>query len=66
MGFPAENTRFVKAPEGIMIKPEEMTVTVLAGTTVSELHTELEKHGQRTCLPDRGGTIGGAIAVGET
>ena len=65
-GFPAENTRFVKAPEGIMkVKPEEMTVTVLAGTTVSELHTELEKHGQRTCLHDRGGTIGGAIAVGE-
>ena len=42
-----------------------MIVTALAGTTVAELHKELGRFGQRTCLPERGGTIGGAIAVGE-
>ena len=65
-GFPSENTRFVKAPEGILsAKPDEMIVTVLTGTSVAELHKELGQLGQRTCLPDRGGTIGGALAVGE-
>ena len=42
-----------------------MIVTARAGTTVEDLHTHLKEHGQRTSLPDRGGTIGGAIAVGE-
>jgi glycolate oxidase FAD binding subunit len=65
-GLPSENTRLLKAPKGILsAKPEEMTVTVLAGTPVSELHKELQTLGQRTCLPDRGGTVGGALAVGE-
>lgn len=42
-GFPSENTRFIKAPKGILsAKPEEMTVTVLTGTPVSELHKELQ------------------------
>lgn len=65
-GLPPENTRLLKAPKGILsAKPEEMTVTVLTGTPVSELHKELQTLGQRTCLPDRGGTVGGALAVGE-
>ena len=42
-----------------------MIVTARAGTTVADLHAHLKKHGQRTSLPDRGGTIGGAIAVGK-
>ena len=65
-GFPQKDTRFVKAPEGILsAKPDEMIVTALTGTTVAELHKELGRLGQRTCLPERGGPIGGAIAVGE-
>ena len=65
-GFPQKDTRFVKAPEGILsAKPDEMIVTALTGTTVAELHKELGRLGQRTSLPERGGTIGGAIAVGE-
>ena len=61
-GFPQKDTRFVKAPEGILsAKPDEMIVTALTGTTVAELHKELGRFGQRTCFPERGGTIGGAI-----
>ena len=45
--------------------PEEMTVKVRAGTTVMELHKHLKENGQRTSLPERGGTVGGSIAVGE-
>lgn len=56
----------VKAPAGILeYRPEEMTVRVRAGTTVRDLHAQLTASGQRTALPDRGGTVGGAIAVGE-
>ena len=42
-----------------------MTILVRAGTTVADLHATLAEHGQRTGLPERGGTIGGALAVGE-
>ena len=42
-----------------------MTVRVRTGTTVEELHTELAARGQRTPLVERGGTVGGALAVGE-
>lgn len=59
-------TYLVKAPLGILEhRPEEMTVRVRAGTTVAELHAELASRGQRTALARRGGTIGGALAVGE-
>ena len=62
----AEHTRLVRAPVGIIsYQPEEMTVRVRAGTTVEELHAELAAAGQRTALPERGGTIGGALMVGE-
>lgn len=61
-----EGARLVQAPSGIVAYvPDEMTVTVRAGTTVADLHTELAEKGQRTALPERGGTVGGAIAVGE-
>ena len=62
----AEDARVVAAPSGIVaVQPDEMTVRVLAGTPVAELHAELAAVGQRTGLPDRGGTVGGALAVGE-
>ena len=58
--------RLLNAPTGIVeYRPEEMTVQVRAGTSVAELHAELAAKGQRTALPERGGTIGGALAVGE-
>lgn len=62
----AADARVLAAPAGIVgYAPSEMTVQVRAGTTVAELSTELAAHGQRTALPDRGGTVGGAVAVGE-
>lgn len=65
-GALAERTEVVAAPTGIVAyAPEEMTVRVRAGTTVAELDAELALGGQRTALPDRGGTVGGALAVGE-
>lgn len=65
-GALADDTRVVAAPAGIVAhNPGEMTVRVRAGTPVADLHAELAGSGQRTALPDRGGTVGGAIAVGE-
>ncbi len=62
----AEGTRLVRAPQGIVAyAAEEMTVKVRAGTSVCDLDEELAAHGQRTSLPDRGGTVGGAVVVGE-
>jgi glycolate oxidase FAD binding subunit len=56
----------VKAPAGIVEhRPEEMTVRVRVGMGVDELHHELAARGQLTALPRRGGTVGGALAVGE-
>lgn len=65
-GPSAAGTRLVAAPRGIVaIDPSEMTVRVLAGTPVAELHQALAAVGQCTGLPERGGTVGGALAVGE-
>lgn len=62
----APGTRLVSAPSGIVTyQPAEMIAQVRVGTSVAELHDELAAAGQRTALPDRGGTIGGALAVGE-
>ncbi len=62
----AEGTRLVHAPTGVVeYKPEEMTVCVRAGTTVADLEAALSEAGQRSALPMRGGTVGGAVAVGE-
>ncbi|MDH3295232.1 MAG: FAD-binding protein [Acidimicrobiia bacterium] len=58
--------REVHAPKGIVAYiPEEMTVTVRAGTAVAGLSEALAERGQRCALPERGGTVGGAVAVGE-
>jgi len=63
----AADVRVVTAPTGIpQYRPEEMTVRVRTGTTVEELHRTLAEAGQRTALPERGGTVGGALAVGES
>jgi glycolate oxidase FAD binding subunit len=65
-GRPSPGVRLVRAPTGIVDhQPEEMTVTVRAGTPVAELHAVLAERGQRTALPERGGTVGGALAAGE-
>jgi glycolate oxidase FAD binding subunit len=69
LGGPIEaRARELRAPVGIVsYRPDEMTVEVRAGTRVSDLHDELEQAGQRTALPVRpGGTVGGALAVGES
>ncbi len=67
-GEPTSDTREVNAPAGVVaFEPAEMTVRVRAGTTVSELHQQLAGAGQRTALPEReGGTVGGALMVGES
>lgn len=66
-GPPESGARLVRAPGGIVEHlPEEMTVRVRAGTTVEDLHAALARAGQRTALPERGGTVGGALAVGES
>ncbi len=65
-GAPAQGTRLVRAPAGVVEhRLEEMTVRVLAGTSVAALHALLAEAGQRSALPERGGTVGGALAVGE-
>jgi glycolate oxidase FAD binding subunit len=62
----AEGSRIIEAPAGVVdYIPEEMVVTVRAGTPVAELAAVLAERGQRCALPDRGGTVGGAIAVGQ-
>jgi glycolate oxidase FAD binding subunit len=59
-------TRLVVAPAGVIeCRPEEMTVRVLAGTPVEQMEEALAECGQRSALPSRGGTVGGALAVGE-
>ncbi len=63
----APGTRTVRAPTGIVAyTPDEMTVTVRAGTPVADLRAALAERGQRTALPERGGTVGGAVVVGES
>ena len=65
-GALTEGTRIVNAPTDVVdFQPDEMIVTVRAGTTVADLEATLAERGQRSALPDRGGTVGGALAVGE-
>jgi len=49
--------------------PEDMTVTVEAGVSLSRLNHALAKHGQRICIDDPNddrATIGGTIATNST
>ncbi len=60
------DVRTLEAPTGIIAyQPAEMTVHVRAGTPVADFHRELAEHRQHSPLPERGGTVGGAVAVGE-
>ena len=67
LGGPLERgARVIRAPQGIVeVSPAEMTVRVRAGTLVCDLRDELSRFGQRSALPERGGTVGGAVAVAE-
>lgn len=65
-GSLAAEARVLPAPSGIVnYQPEEMTMQVRAGTSVAELNAALAERGQLSALPDRGGSIGGALVVGE-
>lgn len=62
----AADARVLRAPAGMVAySPAEMTAQVRAGTSVEEFHAELAAKGQRSALPNRGGTVGGAIVVGQ-
>jgi FAD/FMN-containing dehydrogenase len=70
-GAPSSTVREVRAPSGVVAyRPEEMIVTVRAGTTVTDLHMTLAEHGQTTVLPDPSiddtATVGGVLAVGDS
>lgn len=70
VGGPVEpSAREVRAPAGVVEHlAEEMTVRVLAGTTVAELDGALAASGQCVALPDRTpeSTVGGVLAVGQS
>lgn len=60
--------RPVRAPSGIVDwRPAEMTVRVLAGTTVADLDARLSTDGQCVAMPARpGSTVGGTLALGRS
>ena len=60
--------RTVHAPVGVAeYSPAEMTVRVLAGTTIADLHGVLAAAGQTTVLAGPiGATVGGVLAVGRS
>ena len=60
--------RPVRAPAGIVEwRPAEMTVRVLAGTTVADLDAALAPDGQCVALPaPPGATVGGVLAMGHS
>lgn len=60
--------RPVRAPAGIVDwRPAEMTVRVLAGTTVADLDGALAADGQCVAMPDRpGSTVGGVLGLGRS
>ncbi len=65
-GGAVEGVRRVTAPAGIeWIQADEMTVSCGAATSVADLATALQVHGQCVALPPTG-TVGGALAVGHS
>ena len=53
----------LKAPSGIIsYEPDELMISIFAGTTMNEINTELQRVRQRIVIPEWG-TIGGAIAT---
>jgi hypothetical protein len=58
--------RPVRAPSGLVqVSPEEMTIRCGAGTPVDDVQAALAEVGQEVALPP-GGTVGGALAVGQS
>ncbi len=65
-GGAVAGVRAVSAPSGIdWVQPDEMTVCCGAGTPVEELVDALRAHAQTVALPS-GGTVGGALSVGQS
>ena len=66
-GQSTAGTRIVQPPAGVVtFEPAEMTVRVLAGTTVAELDAVLAAAGQTTILAGPpGATVGGVLSVGR-
>lgn len=65
-GGPVAGVRVVEAPAGIVeLHPDEMTVRCGAATLVEGLVAALAEHGQTVALPP-GGTVGGALSVGQS
>ncbi|MEN9646113.1 MAG: hypothetical protein RL238_2782 [Actinomycetota bacterium] len=65
-GGAVPGVRAVAAPAGIeWVQPDEMIVSCGAGTPVDELVAALAEHGQTVALP-AGGTVGGALSVGQS
>ena len=65
-GGPVPDVRCVVAPTGIdWIEPAEMTIRCGAATPVADVDAALAEHGQCLAIP-AGGTIGGALAVGQS
>ncbi len=67
IGFPVTDATIARAPSGIVRHdPDDLTVTVFAGTPVAELDELLDRHGQFVPLDpaDRNATVGGTIACG--
>ena len=65
-GGPVDDVRTVMAPVGIeWVQPDEMTICCGAGTPLDEIDAVLSVHGQSVAIPPFG-TIGGALAVGQS
>ncbi len=66
-GEPGEDVRVVAAPSGLDgHDPAEMTVSVWAGTPLTELQEALAGSGQEVALEGpEGSTVGGSLAVGR-
>ncbi len=65
-GGAVPGVRVVSSPSGVdWVQPDEMTVCCGAGTPVDELVEVLRTHAQTVALP-AGGTVGGALSVGQT
>ena len=67
IGAPVVGAKEVRAPVGVVAyEPEDMTITVGAGTPVAEIVRVLGDHGQECALDprDTGATVGGALASG--
>jgi FAD/FMN-containing dehydrogenase len=67
LGAPVIGAKEVRAPAGVVAyEPEDMTITVGAGTPVAEIVTVLGAHGQECALDprDTSATVGGVLACG--